>query len=62
MTRLFTQHPGERLTIEEIREHTVGRVGQVRDLLDELVTQGWPHTGRNEADRIAYWRPEERRP
>jgi hypothetical protein len=61
VTRLFTQRPGERLTVQEVCEHTPGRVERVSDLLDELVAVGWLRTGRNEANRVVYWRGGERR-
>jgi hypothetical protein len=60
--RLFTQHPGERMTIHEVCDHTPGRIEPVRDLPDELIATGWLHTGQDEANRFVFWRGEERRP
>lgn len=56
VTRLFTQRPGERMTIQEVYEHTPGRMEPVRDLLDELVATGWLRMGRDEANHVVFWR------
>jgi hypothetical protein len=56
IARLFFQRPSERLTVHEVADHTVGTVEEVRALLDELVDVGWLRRGRDEHDRVAYWR------
>jgi hypothetical protein len=58
VTRLFTHRPGERLTVKEVSEHTVGNTEKVRELLEELANIGWLHSRRNPDDfyRVVYWR------
>lgn len=60
VTRYFTQHPGERATVEQVSRHTIGRVEQVRSLLEELAGVGWLRSGKSADRRIVYWRGGER--
>jgi hypothetical protein len=58
VTRLFTNQPGALLTVGQVREHTVGTLEQVRELLEELANTGWLRSAKNPDDfnRIVYWR------
>jgi hypothetical protein len=58
VTRLFTQRPSERLTAQEVQQHTVGSTDEVRTLLEELTNVGWLCAARNPDDfnRVVYWR------
>jgi hypothetical protein len=58
ITRLFTQRPGERMTTREVQEHTVRRVEDVRELLEELTDVGWLRSTHDWDHRIVYWRDE----
>jgi hypothetical protein len=58
VTRLFAHQPGARLTVQQVREHTVASFEQTRELLEELANAGWLSSGKDADHRTVYWRDE----
>jgi hypothetical protein len=61
VTRFFTQRPGERATVRNVAEHTVGSLEKIRELLEELTGTGWLSTGLDDDGCVVYWKEEVRR-